>query len=484
MSKKLTMEIIMTRTNKNPKSIKSLNLWGLKLSDISLLSEFPFLEILSLSENQIKDLSIFKNLKYIRELYLKDNQISDFSQIENLKYCKKLNKLVLEGNPITKNPNYPQKIIEILPQISKLDEKETKNLINNEKNNISPNFRQNLAAPDPGAFSLNLNNNNNNNNDKNINNNLNINNINNNLNINNINNNLNINNINNNLNINNITNNNNSINSKNPKNIEKSGTNMVNSINAKIGNQKISAKTLEVFNRPSFRKKKTPFFHINKNKENNNINDISIGESGNALTTSRIEEEENERCKTLSQSYSVNFYSGAGVDNIIKKGYRKKIIGNFKNEQQKLNQSTCLRYQEFDNEENKREDSEKKNPNKSLFMMYNKQAPINNNGVNKNNSPYVKGISNKMRNSFSISNNICDIKKMLPGTVKKKDNGEEKVKEINGGEKNNNNINNNNDQSKKIMESIKLLISILSEDGVKEVQNEVQKLILDKKNKK
>ena len=441
MSKKLTMEIIMTRTNKNPKSIKSLNLWGLKLSDISLLSEFPFLEVLSLSENQIKDLSIFKNLKYIRELYLKDNQISDFSQIENLKYCKKLNKLVLEGNPITKNQNYPQKIIEILPQISKLDEKETKNLINNEKNKISPNLRQNLAAPDPGAFSLNLNNNNNNN-DKNINNN---------------------------LNINNINNNNNSINSKN---IENSGTNMVNSINAKVGNQKISARTLEVFNRPSFRKKKTPFFHINKNKDNNNINDISIGESGNALTTSRIEED-NERCKTLSQSYSVNFYSGA--DNIMKKGYKKKIIGNFKNENQKLNQSTCLRYQEFDNEEKKREDSEKKNPNKSLFMMYNKQAPINNNTIKKNNSPYVKGISNKIRNSFSISNNMCDIKKILPNTTKNSDKKEEKI-EVNGGVE-------NNCQSKKIMESIKLLVSILSDEGVKEVKCEVEKLILDKKNK-
>ena len=439
MSKKLTMEIIMSRTNKNQKSIKSLSLWGLKLSDISLLSEFPYLEILSLSENQIKDLSVFKNLKHIRELYLKDNQISDFNQIENLKYCKKLNKLVLEGNPITKNSNYPQKVIEILPQILKLDEKEIKNLINNDKNNISPNLRQNLAAPDPGAFSLNINNNNNDNN------------------------------INNNLNINSISNNN------NPINLENSGANMVNSINAKVGNQKISAKTLEVFNRPSFRKKRTPFFHINKNKDSNNINDYSIGEGGNALTTSRIEED-NERCKTLSQSYSLNFYSGTGADGAIKKGYKKKIIGNFKNEPQKLNQSTCLRYQEFDNEEKKREDSEKKNPNKSLFMMYNKQAPLNYNGVKKNNSPYVKGINNKMRNSFSISNNMCDIKNILPGVNKKNDKEKEKVMAANGGLE-------NGSQSKKIMESVKLLVSILSDDGVKEVQNEVQKLISDKKNK-
>ena len=107
--------------------------------------------------------------------------------------------------------------------------------------------------------------------------------------------------------------------------------------------------------------------------------------------------------------------------------------------------------------------------------MYNKQAPINNNTIKKNNSPYVKGISNKIRNSFSISNNMCDIKKILPNTTKNSGKKEEKV-EVNGGVE-------NNCQSKKIMESIKLLVSILSDEGVKEVQCEVEKLILDKKNK-
>ena len=110
MSKILTLETILSRANsKSPESIKQLNLWGLQLSDISILSKLPLLETISLSMNHIKDISIFKNMKNIKELYLSDNQISDFAQIENLKNCQKLEKLVLKGNPIINEPGYPKK---------------------------------------------------------------------------------------------------------------------------------------------------------------------------------------------------------------------------------------------------------------------------------------------------------------------------------------------------------------------------------------
>ena len=84
MSKILIIDFILEKTNTNNiKNIRALNLWGNKISDISILSELPSLEIISLSSNQIKDISAFKKLKNVRELYLKDNQITDINQIEN-----------------------------------------------------------------------------------------------------------------------------------------------------------------------------------------------------------------------------------------------------------------------------------------------------------------------------------------------------------------------------------------------------------------
>ena len=125
MSKKLTKEIIKSRANEDKiETIKTLNLWGNKLEDISLLKELPLLEILSLSSNHIHDLSVFQNLKNIKELYLRENLINDFKQIEYLKYCKKLEILSLTDNPITKQQNYRQKILEILPHLKKLDEQD------------------------------------------------------------------------------------------------------------------------------------------------------------------------------------------------------------------------------------------------------------------------------------------------------------------------------------------------------------------------
>ena len=125
MSRKLTKDFIRSRLGIDSlESIKELDLWGNNIDDISLLSEMPLLEIISLSVNHIKDLSVFKNLKNLKELYLKDNQISDFSQIEYLKDCKKLEILCLIENPISKQPNYRKKILEILPFLKKLDDLE------------------------------------------------------------------------------------------------------------------------------------------------------------------------------------------------------------------------------------------------------------------------------------------------------------------------------------------------------------------------
>jgi Leucine-rich repeat (LRR) protein len=90
-------------------------------------------------------------MKNLKELYLADNQIDDLNQIDNLKNCKKLEKLVLKDNPITNIINYRQKILEILPQLKKLDDIEVKqSKINNNNNFNSP-----LAKKDSGQNNIN-----------------------------------------------------------------------------------------------------------------------------------------------------------------------------------------------------------------------------------------------------------------------------------------------------------------------------------------
>ena len=433
MSQKLTLDIIMSRANtKNLESIKTLNLWGLNLSDLSILSQLPLLETISLSNNQIKDISIFKTIKNIKELYLGENLISELNQIDNLKNCKKLEKLVLKGNPVSSNPNYIKKILEILPNLVTLDEKDVKSLkkenkdlpfIKNKVQKMNGNNKQiyknkspplkksekndnkgNLAAPEPGEIKQH-----NQNSDKKDGN-------------------ENINNLNNNCGI----------------------------VNPEIGNPKISAKTLEIFNK-SFKKKKTEgtFFklrrnniHKNSNQNSNkniDLNDLSINENNNA---SRIEEDD--RFKTLPTSLSLRIFSNDMTQNLKRNGYKRKIIGKYKNDASKLNQSTYLKYKQFDNEdeeEKRKEDSKEKNLNRSFYQRFNTHA-------------YNKKFTDKKENSFMINNN---------GNINKNnDNDEKEENEI-------------KEKNKKIMQSIQLLIGTLSVDGLKEVQDEIQKLLSDKK---
>ena len=138
MSKKLTLEIILSEiNNKNISNLTAINIHGKNINDISLLSKFPTLEIVSLFKNSIKDLAVFKHLKNLKILNLRDNEVSDFSQIESLKNCKQLESLSLKENPISKEQNYFQKIKELLPQLKKLDDIELNKNLNKENKILS-----------------------------------------------------------------------------------------------------------------------------------------------------------------------------------------------------------------------------------------------------------------------------------------------------------------------------------------------------------
>ena len=473
MSKKLTIEFILNKANhNNPKSIRVLNLRGSQISDISILSELTALESISLSANQIKDISVFKKLKNIRELYLKDNQINDFAQFENLKNCKKIEKLAIKGNPITTMPNYIQKIVEILPQIKKLDDIELKqfklNIINNKNGNFnsplikkdsnqsqkrnidlnnnyiiqSPNISNNnisiksgsesissdikgeaknvSAAPDPRAslFPPNLSDN---------------------------------------LNIDEYNSNNNN------------GMNVINSYNGfnlKLNNNHLKEKS-DLLNR-SFKKKITEgsFRKVAKKKNNlNNINNINNNITQEGKKQQLLERSINDnklKTEKLSQTLSSGFYKnpfkglGDGGNQGDKGGYRKKIIGNFKQEQehkennknkQNVINTVFQKYQYFDND-NENEEQKKKNSE----------------------SPQKKSIFQK----FNLNNPVMT-------TSKKNENLQQKINSINEENKSNNIIVENGKKeervNKSVVESIKLLMSTLSVEGLKQIESDIKKLI-------
>ena len=81
MSKKLTRELIAQKAKSDRiQNIKNLNLWGSNLDDISIISEMPSLEIVSLSVNKIRTLKPFANCPNLRELYLRNNLIADLKE--------------------------------------------------------------------------------------------------------------------------------------------------------------------------------------------------------------------------------------------------------------------------------------------------------------------------------------------------------------------------------------------------------------------
>ena len=201
----------------------------------------------------------------------------------------------------------------------------------------------------------------------------------------------------------------------------------------------------------SFRKVKK------KNNFNNNINQ----EEKKKLLIERAINDNKLRNEKLSQTMSSGFYK-----NQFKKaneigGYKKKIIGNFKQEQehkennknkQNVINTVFQKYQYFDNDNDNENEEEKKkshdSPKKDILPKNNQLIMIS----NKKNISLEK---NKINNKNSIELNKDE--------YKIKDNVKEGI------------INNS------VIESIKLLMTTLSLEGLKQIQNDIQKLMEEKK---
>jgi len=128
----LTKELILSKNPNHTEllSIKKLNICSNDISDISILSKVINLEILSLPSNKISSLYPLSKCKNLREINLRNNKVFSFDELYFLKNLKKLKILCLEGNPISYNENYVEKILEILPNLHYLDNRIVSNCNN------------------------------------------------------------------------------------------------------------------------------------------------------------------------------------------------------------------------------------------------------------------------------------------------------------------------------------------------------------------
>ncbi|KAL2916292.1 hypothetical protein HK105_204048 [Polyrhizophydium stewartii] len=105
-------------------TIRSINLWGQDLTDVSILARLPQLEVLSLAVNKINTLAVFSALTNLRELYLRQNHIADPRELFHLADLPSLRILWLVENPIADLPGYRRLVLRMLPGLSKLDDSE------------------------------------------------------------------------------------------------------------------------------------------------------------------------------------------------------------------------------------------------------------------------------------------------------------------------------------------------------------------------
>ncbi|EDW82526.1 uncharacterized protein Dwil_GK25851 [Drosophila willistoni] len=121
---KLSQQLIEARgKGLDYRQILNLNIWGTDLDDISIFTEMPLLEILSLSLNQVTTLQGLRNCHNLKELYLRKNLIADISELNYLKGAKNLKTFWLLENPCadTLGDNYRRSVIKHLPQLRFLD---------------------------------------------------------------------------------------------------------------------------------------------------------------------------------------------------------------------------------------------------------------------------------------------------------------------------------------------------------------------------
>lgn len=119
----LKPEMIYQKTRtQNLADVRTLNMWGYELEDVSIASHLVNAETISFPINKIRTLAPFQTCKNLHNLLLRQNQISDINEIQYLIDLPCLKNLTLADNPVASMPGYRETVISALPQLEKLDE--------------------------------------------------------------------------------------------------------------------------------------------------------------------------------------------------------------------------------------------------------------------------------------------------------------------------------------------------------------------------
>lgn len=121
---KLTRQMVLSRAKASElHSVKKLNCWGSRLTDISICREMPSLEVITLSVNSVSTLEPVSRCQQLSELYLRRNRIASLSELSHLKGLPRLRVLWLAENPCCgADPHlYRMTVLRNLPHLQKLD---------------------------------------------------------------------------------------------------------------------------------------------------------------------------------------------------------------------------------------------------------------------------------------------------------------------------------------------------------------------------
>ena len=121
------------------RQVKILNLSNNGLENIYFLSKFECLECLNINNNNLNDISTIEHCITIKEFDFSNNKINkfpncskmselivinasnnfidSFQNIGNLNLLNHFEKLILDNNPIAKNPNFHPILSDILPNV-------------------------------------------------------------------------------------------------------------------------------------------------------------------------------------------------------------------------------------------------------------------------------------------------------------------------------------------------------------------------------
>uniref|UniRef100_A0A8C2YM09 Cilia- and flagella-associated protein 410 n=1 Tax=Chinchilla lanigera TaxID=34839 RepID=A0A8C2YM09_CHILA len=121
---KLTRQMVLSRAKASElHSVRKLNCWGSRLTDISICREMPSLEVITLSVNSVSTLEPVSRCRRLSELYLRRNRIPSLDELFYLKGLPHLRVLWLAENPCCgPSPHlYRMTVLRNLPHLQRLD---------------------------------------------------------------------------------------------------------------------------------------------------------------------------------------------------------------------------------------------------------------------------------------------------------------------------------------------------------------------------